>query len=179
MFSPRTLGSTDKSGRRAFVCEETWTRLMEAKDRYEDLATWRMMSPSAEDTEVMLDILATAHAGGFQWNSCPPPTLYAYERPKSLNPQRALDSPETMTLIDIPPLDSESESTSTILNESLKRGGSSLESVHDLITTRARTVVDTDDTDDTESFRAPREADDSPGMGSSEVSRFPGCHYVI
>jgi hypothetical protein len=85
---------------------------MKAKDEDEDLATWRIMSSSTEDTKIMLGVMDMAYSGEFRWNMCPPPiTLLANEHAKLLSPQRALDSPNISNLIGIPISSSEPEST--------------------------------------------------------------------
>jgi hypothetical protein len=163
VLSPRTPDSSDegnlvRSGR-DFIHEETWRRLMEARDKYEDLATWRMMSPSAEDTEVMLGLSDMAYAGNFQWSSCSSPTTpFADRRSKSLSPNRHLDSPEIMSFIgELEPLPNTPVILEEILDDAFKRGGSSLQSFreHDrMINTRATSWAD-DDTDEIASSRAP------------------------
>jgi hypothetical protein len=189
VLSPRTFDTSDKDGRMVksrqdLVTADVWRRLMKAKDEYEDLATWRMMSPSAEDTEIMLGVMDMAYSGEFRWNLCPPPiTLLANEHAKSRSPQRALDSPDISNLIGIPISSSKPESTQLaratldgILDVALKRGGSSLEAVHqyDPMFSRPRSRA-ADDTDETQV---------SGGQLTTqtliqEVSRFIEFHDVL
>lgn len=166
VLSSQTLDFSSEKGssntRRDIVEPQTWSLLMEARNKYEDLATWRMMTPTAEDTSIMLGIMDMAYAEEFRWPSCiPPKTLCVNDLPKFQRPQRALDSPETMSLVgDLS--DSGSGSTKDlvmdrIVDDALKRGGSSLESVlkHDHAIEKMSKSWSDSDSDATGSSRAP------------------------
>jgi hypothetical protein len=190
VLSLRTFGSSVEGGnsnsRGDFVETQTWSRLMEARDKYEDLATWRMMTPSTEDRSIMLGVMVMAYTGEFQWTLCSPPTNLSSvdECPKLLSPQRALDSPETMSLIkDLSDLDlgsSKDAVADRILDNALRRGGSSLESVFELDRTakeRVRAWSDSD-TDTTSSSLAPTRQLTVQTL-LEEVSQFHIFHYVL
>lgn len=191
VLSLRTRGSSDEGGnsnsRRDFVEAQTWSRLMEAKDKYEDLATWRMVTPSTEDTSIMLGVMFMAYTGEFQWTLCVPSTTSfpsAYECPKLPSPQRALDSPEIRSLVGgLSSLDLESMKdvvADQILDDALRRGGSSFQSVLEHGPTPKKGVMawSDSDTDATSSSLAPTRQL-TPQSLLEEVSQFHIFHYLL
>lgn len=118
------------------VAPELLGQLKKVKAHSNDLATWEIRSVSIKDTDAMLGVLSMALAdgeGGFQWrfgSGTPVPGSSA----KILDSTRAVDSFETFQLVQEALLTCEeelkvSDNVVSILDDSLKRGGSSMQSV--------------------------------------------------
>jgi hypothetical protein len=138
---------------RDFVDNDSWTKLMEVKYKYQDLATWRMMNPSLDDTELMLGIMGTADNGEFEWK-LPAPVISeapSNARPASSSPPRACDAAETTSLLTSFPTSPASHLSTNleeILDGSLRREGSSLKAVrNDRLASRTIRAWSDDSTD--------------------------------
>jgi len=127
-----------------FIKPDKQQKLAEIKTRYKDLATWEVKSLSVGDQDVMLGVITMAvNDGAFRWTLCSGDPCSSTEHVVH-NDVRGLDAPETLSLVTTPWYDpdlSEDEQSQTsqlertqeeIWDDSLKRGGSSLEIVHEL-----------------------------------------------
>jgi hypothetical protein len=118
--------------------EEQWKQLMEIRVKYRDLATWEIRTLSASDTDNMLGVMTMAVASGegaFKWRfASGTPCISENKRSKTPRVNTCLDAPETLSLVETPWEDSESsvseqipQTPDEILDDALRRGGSSLE----------------------------------------------------
>jgi hypothetical protein len=126
-------------------------QLKKIATRYEDLATWEITSLSIEDTNAMLGVLPMAVAsdeGGFTWRSCSgsPYVPEYHDVPKGSRSVQTCDAVETLLVVETPLADVEPstdekdslKSPESIVDASLRRGGSSLEAVHNDILDKQR-----------------------------------------
>jgi hypothetical protein len=122
------------------VAIETFEQLKKIRAESNDLATWEIRGLTVEDTDDMLGVLTMASAlaeGEFQWRLCSglPCTSVDDSIPKMLCTARACDAPEILSLVEEPCIDPEPSTNETMcnsessLNDSLRRGGSSIQSV--------------------------------------------------
>jgi hypothetical protein len=129
-----------------YLALETFEQLKKIRTRSNDLATWEIKGLTVEDTDAMLGVLTMAlslEEGEFRWKLCSGiPCVPADSNiPKVLRTAQTCDAPEIISLVEDPWIDMEpfaeegsssiSDSPSSILNYSLRRGGSSIECVRE------------------------------------------------
>ena len=151
---------------------EMFKRLEKIRAESNDLATWEIRGLTIEDTDAMLGIMAIASASGegqFRWKMCSgiPCAPIDDSIPKTTSRSQMHDSPEILSLIGEPCIDSELvadegvlgmlDNPASILNDSLKRSGSSIQYVRQDIY-RKQLVSDLDWESETESEVAERAA---------------------
>ena len=127
---------------------ELLEQLKKVKARSNDLATWEMRSLSVEDTNAMLGILTMAlpsREDGFRWKFCSgTPSRIARvldSATKKPNSTRSVDASKILHFLEEPGAESlistdedvfrTLDSPESILDDSLRRGGSSLQSVRE------------------------------------------------
>jgi hypothetical protein len=132
----RRLDGTIKHKGPNLIKAGLWQELMEVNEKYGDLATWEMKSLTVGDSRVMLGVLAMAVGlEDFEWQTC-----NNLRHPRGTKPHRApatiqlLDDPATISRFGLndrgPTSQPLQESTlEDVLDDSLRRGGSSLEDV--------------------------------------------------
>lgn len=149
---------------------EMFKRLEKIRAESNDLATWEIRGLTIEDTDAMLGIISIASASGegqFRWKTCSgiPCAPLDDSIPKMTSRSQMHDSPEILSLIEEPCIDLEPvtdegvlgmlDNPTSILNDSLKRGGSSIQYVRQDIY-RKQLVSDPDWESETESEMAER-----------------------
>lgn len=121
-----------------------YEQLKKVRAKYNDLATWEIRSLSIEDIDAMLGIMTMALASGegkFQWKLCSgTPTAVDAGISKMLRTTLSFDAFEILSLVEEPWVDQDPtegevsrnvDSPASILDETLRRGGSSFQSVRE------------------------------------------------
>jgi hypothetical protein len=117
------------------IAPEVVERLKQVRAQYETLATWDISSLSLEDTDAMVGVLLMAtctEGGAFRWRSCSGfPCVSAEDNIlKMLSSTPMHDSPRFTSLgAAARSSGNDSRSPESILDDSLRRGGSSLQAL--------------------------------------------------
>jgi hypothetical protein len=133
----RECDQTAKNSGPQYVDAELWQELMEVCNKYGDMAIWEMKSVSVGDGAFMLGVLALATGKEqFQWLTCKGGTDHTYKRKGHYEPPtiQLEDDPEIMSKFGLDDLRLDSNANADldvdlILDEALRRSGSSLELV--------------------------------------------------
>jgi hypothetical protein len=135
----RDRDQTIKNSGPHYVDADLWQELMEVSNKYGDMAIWEMKSVSVGDGRLMLGIMALATGKEqFEWLVCKGGEDHTSKRKGHHAPptQQLEDDPETMSKFGLDDLILNSNANSdlsvnVILDEALRRGGSSLEHVEE------------------------------------------------